>query len=66
MIAVDFSKSSIIDLFVSAGMVDAQTKSCADVYALIDSFKIGWSKVQGEKNWFMEIVLGIIAEVFIF
>ena len=66
MIAVDFSKSSIIDLFVSAGMLYAQTKSCADLYALTDLFKIDWSKVQGWKYWFIDIVPDIIAEVFMF
>ena len=39
MINTSFSKYSIIDSFVFSGMIDANTKSCPDLYGLIDSFK---------------------------
>ena len=57
MIAATFSESSIIESFVSAGMIDVPTESCADIYTLTDSFRIDWSKVQGGKTWFMDFFL---------
>ena len=40
IIASAFTKTSITDSFVSSGIIDSQTKSCTDVYAIIDSLKI--------------------------
>ena len=50
MISTSFSKTPLIQSFVSLGMIDEKTKTCADVYAVIDSFKINWFMVKGEKN----------------
>ena len=50
MISASFSKHSLIQSFVSSGMIDDKTKTCADIYVLINSFKIYWFKVKGEKN----------------
>ena len=47
-------------------MIDAQTKICANLFALMCSFKIDWSKVQGERYWYMDIIPDITAEVFMF
>ena len=37
MIATSFSSKPLIDSFVSSGMIDSPTKSCADLYGFIDA-----------------------------
>ena len=49
MIVASFSKDSLIKSFVSAGMIDDRTKTCPDMYAIIDSFKINWNNGIGGK-----------------
>ena len=34
------------------------------MYAIIDSFKINWSRVQGGKLWFIEILPQLMSEMF--
>ena len=64
MIAKSFSKQSLIQSFVSAGMIDEKTKTCPDMYAIIDSFKINWSQVAGGKRWFIGILPKVMSEMF--
>ena len=64
MIAKSFSKHTLIQSFVSAGMIDDKTKTCPDMYAIIDSFKINWSKIKGGKKWFIGILPKVMAEMF--
>ena len=61
-----FTKTLIIDSFVFSGMIDGQTKSCADVYTLTNSFKIDWHKVDGGKVCFMSILPEVINEMYCF
>ena len=64
MIHASFSKTSLIQSFVSSGMIDRKTKTCADVYAVIDSFKINWFNVKGGKQWFMDTLPSVLTEMF--
>ena len=49
MMALSFSKEGLVKSFVSAGMIDAKTNTCPDLYAIVDSFKIYWNSVSGDK-----------------
>ena len=64
MMAAAFSEHSIVKSFVSAGMLDKKTERCADLYGLIDSFKISWPKVTGGKKWFINECTSLINEMF--
>ena len=64
MIAKSLSKHTLIQPFVSAGMIDEKSKTCPDMYAIIDSFKIDWSKVHGGKRWFIGILPQLMSEMF--
>ena len=64
MMASAFSESSIIDSFVSAGMLDSHSKVCPDLFGIIDAFKIDWSKVTGGKKWFLSELPGLICEMY--
>ena len=65
IIAVSFSKHTLIQSFVSAGMIDDKTKTCPDMYAIIDSFKIDWNSVIGGKKWFIDMLPQCLSEMFI-
>ena len=45
-------------------MIDEKSKTCPDMYAIIDSFKIDWSKVHGGKRWFIGILPQLMSEMF--
>ena len=45
-------------------MIDDKTKTCADMYAIIDSFKIDWNKVRGGKRWFIDMIPNCLSEMF--
>lgn len=64
MIAASFSKHTLIQSFVSAGMIDDKTKTCADMYAIMDSFKIDWNKVRGGKRCFIDMISKCLSEMF--
>ena len=66
IIACAFTKTLVTDSFVSSGMINIQTKSCADIYALIDSFKINWHNVDGGKVWFISILPEVINDMYCF
>ena len=51
MMTSAFSESSIIDSFVSTGMLDSHSKVCPDLSGIIDAFKIDWSKIGGINKW---------------
>ena len=65
MIAASFSRESLIESFVVSGMIDSQTKTCADLYGLINSFKIDWLKIKGGKQWFIDTLPVILKEMFL-
>ena len=56
MIAAVFTKSSLIQSFLSSGMIDEKYKRCADLYGPISSLKIDWSKINGGKRWFIAVL----------
>ena len=64
IITASFSQSSLVKSFVDCGMLDVKCKRCADVFGLIDSFKISWPKVPGGKRWFMEQLPAVFSEMF--
>ena len=64
MMAAAFSRDGIIKSFVSAGMIDHRTKTCPDLFALIDSFKIDWSVMKGGKQWIISRVPKILNQIF--
>ena len=49
-----------------SSMIDERTKSCDDIYAIIHSVKIDWTKVQGNKQWFVDILLKLFTKMFLF
>ena len=65
MMAAAFTKKSMTDSFVSSGMLDDKCKRCPDLFALVDSFKIDWKKVNGGKKWFMDILPIVVQEMFL-
>ena len=50
MVNASFSKYFIIDSFVLSIMIDSKTKSCPDLYGLMDIFKINWDKLSGDNE----------------
>ena len=42
-IATSFSKQTLINFFVSVGKIDDKTKICADMYDIMNSFKVDWN-----------------------
>ena len=54
MCASSFSKEGMTKLFVSSGMLDHKILTFPDLYGIVDSFKIDWSKVDGGKNWLLK------------
>ena len=63
MMEAAFSKSSLVESFVSSGMLDEKCKRCPDLYGIIKSFKINWSKVKGGKVWFLNQLNNVISEM---
>ena len=59
-----FSEKSIVDSFVSSGMLDKMHKRCPDIYGLVDTFKVNWGKVEGGKTWFMNVLPEVISEMY--
>ena len=49
MISSSFKKDTLIQSCVSAEIIDSKTKSCLDIYGIIDGFKVNWINVKGEK-----------------
>ena len=50
MIANSFTKKTLIKSFISAGMIDERTKTCADMYEIMNSFKVDWNKAEGGRQ----------------
>ena len=44
-------------------MIDEQTKTWPDMYAIIKSFKINWSKIKGGQKWFINILPEVLEEI---
>ena len=65
MTSTSFSKHALIQSFVSVGMIDDKTKTCADMYAIMEIFKVDWNKVKGGKRWFINILPTCLSEIFI-
>ena len=53
-IAKSFIKDTLIQSFVSSGILDDQTKTCSNMNGIFKSFKINWDKTKGEKKWFVD------------
>ena len=63
MMTAAFNERSMVKSFVSSGMLDSICKRCPDLYGLVSSFKINWSKVKGGKEWFMKMLPAVIGEM---
>ena len=59
-----FSEKSIVDSFVSAGMLDKTCKRFPDLDQLIDQFKVPWGKINGGQEWFLRVLPKVIAEMY--
>ena len=65
IIVASFSKHTLTQSFVSAGIIYDKTKTCTDMYTIMESFKIYWNKVKGGKRWFIDIPPKYLSEMFI-
>ena len=59
-----FLQKTIVDSFVSAGMLDKRCKRCPDLDRLINLFKVPWGKIKGGQNWFLDMLPTVIAEMY--
>ena len=59
-----FSSEIIKKLCVYCGMLDMTTNTCPDLYAIINSFRINWSKIHGGKQWFISKIPSAFVEMF--
>ena len=50
MIHKSFSSECLTKSFVDAGMLDHTTRTAPDLRGLIESFKINWDTVEGDKR----------------
>ena len=66
MIAASFSKQILIKSFVSAGIIDDKTKTYVYMYAIMNSFKIYWNKVDGGRRWFIDVLPSVLSEMFMY
>ena len=64
MMAAAFTRKSMINSFVSSGMLDDKCKRCPDLSALINSFKVDWKKVNGGMKWFMDVLPLVVKTMF--
>ena len=59
-----FSERSMIDSFVSAGMLDKTCKRCPDLYQFLENFKVSWGKIEGGQEWFLKQLSQVISEMY--
>ena len=38
-------------------------KNCTDMYAIMNSFKIDWNKVDGGRTWFIDVLPSLFSEM---
>ena len=50
ILSKSYSKERIEKSYVDTGMLDGATKSCPDLYAMVNAFDIKWRKVNGGKK----------------
>ena len=50
-----FNKDSSIKVFVDSEILDRRTNTRPDMYGIINSFKINWTKVPGGRKWLMDM-----------
>ena len=62
--AKSFSVGKVMDSFVDTGMLDMNTKTCPDMIAIMNSFKIPWGNVKGGKKWFVSQIKSCIREMY--
>ena len=41
-------------------MIDERTKTCAGMHAIMNSFKADWNKVEGERQWFIDVLPSVL------
>ena len=64
IISAALNKNSLVDSFAVSCMIVSTCKRCSDVYALINSFKINLSKVNGGKQWLIDVLPIVLNEMF--
>ena len=59
-----FTEKSIVDSFVSAGMLDKTCKKCPNLYQLLENFKVPWGEEEGGQDWLHDKLPQVITEMY--